>query len=243
MYPSTERPFSRISSQHRRALRGGQFVEEDVVALQRDEHRHAERLLDGRDDAGQERVGEQHHVRLLVRQELDELLDLLRLLPVRALQHGDREVAEFAVLGADREPRHPLEQPAEVEEPVEQPGRVAEQPELLFEVDVDAAEEDAPLRRVGLVGADGGVGGDEQRVVAEGAQGGDERVVAHATAAVHARGPGGDERDPHPQPRPGILGRSRRAFTPECQGLKPLAITGDPFRVTRQGFGPRRGHR
>src|SRR5213076_1660838 len=57
-------------------------------------------------------------------------------------------------------------------------------------------EEDAPLADVRLVGADRGVGGDEQGVVAEPAQRRDEGVVAHATAAVHA-GAGGDERDPH----------------------------------------------
>jgi len=41
--------------------------------------------------------------------------------------------------------RRRLRERGEVEQAVDEPGRVAEQRELLLEVDVDAAEEDAPL--------------------------------------------------------------------------------------------------
>ena len=58
-----------------------------------------------------------------------------------------------------------------VEQPVEEPGRVAEQPALLLQVDVDAAEEDAVLADVVLVGADRRVGRDQQGVVARAAAG------------------------------------------------------------------------
>ena len=44
---------------------------------------------------------------------------------------------------------------------------MAEEPELLLEVDVDAAEEDAMLADIVLVGADGRVGRDQHRVVAQ----------------------------------------------------------------------------
>ena len=66
---------------------------------------------------------------------------------------------------------------------------------FLLQIDVDAAEEDALLADVLLVGADGRVGGDEQGVVAAARQGGDQRVVVHAAAAEHAGGAGGDVGD------------------------------------------------
>src|SRR5262249_20082655 len=72
------------------------------------------------------------------------------------------------------------------------PGGVAEQPELLLQVDVDAAEEDAALAHVLLVGADGRVGGHQERVVALAGQGGGQGVVMHAGAAEHAGGARGD---------------------------------------------------
>ena len=167
MKPSTAAQFSRISSTHARRSALGQRLEEDVVALKRDEDRHAERSLQCRNHAREQGVGQHDDVGLdLGREPADELRDLLPLLAVLPSEHGDGQVAELAVLASDGEPRHPAQQPAEVEQPVEEPRRVAEQPELLLQVDVDAAEEDAALADVVLVGADRRVGGDEQRVVA-----------------------------------------------------------------------------
>ena len=122
--------------------------------------------------AGEEDVGQVDDLRLdLVRQPVDELGDLLALLAVFALEHGDGQVAQVLGLRLDGEARHPAQQPRGVEQAVEEPGRVAEQAELLLQVDVDAAEEDALLADVLLVGADGRVGRDEQRVVARAARG------------------------------------------------------------------------
>jgi hypothetical protein len=77
---------------------------------------------------------------------------------------------------------------------------VAKEPELLLEVDVDAAEEDAILADVGFVCANGSVGRDEDRVMPEFAERGDECVVAQTTAALHPGRAGGDGSDAHPDP-------------------------------------------
>src|SRR5262249_12317722 len=77
---------------------------------------------------------------------------------------------------------------------------------------VDAAEEDALLADVRLVGADGRVGRDEQGVVAGGDKGRHERVVVHARAAEHARGAGGDVGDAHGGPY--VTSRGLPAFAP-----------------------------
>src|SRR5262249_56490663 len=90
---------------------------------------------------------------------------------------------------------HPAQQTTAVEQAVEGPGSVAEQGELLLQVDVDAAEEDALLADVRLVGADGGVRRDQQDVVALADEFRSKSVVVHAAAAVHARGTGGDITD------------------------------------------------
>ena len=181
------------------AERLGQRLGEDVVALERAEDRHARQArLQAEDHAGEQGVGEVDDFGAdLVAEPAGDLVDLLALLARAALEHGDGQVAEVFGARADGEARHPAQHRGEVEEAIDEPGRVAEQGELLLEVDVDAAEEDALLADVLLVGADGGVGRHEQRLVAGPGEGGHERVVAHARAAEHAGGPGGDVDDPH----------------------------------------------
>src|SRR5437764_8544844 len=83
-----------------------------------------------------------------------------------------------------------------------------EQPKLLLQVDVNAAEKDPLLTYAGFVGAHGSVRGDQERIMSLRSQCGHERVVVHATAAVHARGAGSDVSDLH-GPIPGAF----QAFT------------------------------
>ena len=128
---------------------------------------------------------------------MDQLGDLLALVAEFASEHRNGEIAQPLGLRLDGEARHPAEQARGVEHAVEQPGRVPEEGQLLLQEDIDAAEEDAPLADVRLIGADRRVGGHEQGVVAEAAEGGGEGVVVQAGAAEHARRPGGDRRDPH----------------------------------------------
>src|SRR5215831_12387995 len=103
-----------------------------------------------------------------------------------------------------------------------------EEGELLLEVDVDAAEEHAARADVLLVGADGGVGGDQERVVAQGLQGGGQGVVAHAAAAEVPRGAGGDVRDPH-GPAPSHSWRvSARGSGSQNEATNPARYTKQP---------------
>ena len=95
-----------------------------------------------------------------------EFGDLFTLFAVFALEHGDGQVAQVFGPRLDGESRHPAQQRRGVEEAVEEPGRMAEQAPFLLQIDVDAAEEDALLADVFLVGADRRVAGDEQGVVA-----------------------------------------------------------------------------
>src|SRR5262249_31745778 len=78
----------------------------------------------------------------------------------------------------------------------------------------------ALLADVLLVGGDGGVGGDEKRVVAELAQGGDQGVVVQAAAANHAGGASGDVRDAHRY----SFNRDAERQRSGARGAKPQAI-------------------
>ncbi len=105
---------------------------------------------------------------------------------VLAAQRRNRQPAELLGLHAELQPRQPTQQPRGIEQPIDEPGRVAEQREPFLQVDVDAAEQNAFLADVGLVGADGRVGGNEKHFGAELQHRGGQRVVVQAGSAVHA---------------------------------------------------------
>src|SRR5262249_52829680 len=86
---------------------------------------------------------------------------------------------------------------AAVQESIEKPGRLAEQANLLLEIDIDAAEEDTTLADVGFIGSNGRVRRNEEGVVALCDESGHQRVIVHAAAAEHAGSAGGDVRNPH----------------------------------------------
>src|SRR5205809_4515233 len=75
-----------------------------------------------------------------------------------------------------------------------------EQRELLLQVNVDAAEEDALQADVGLVGAGRRIRRNEEGVVPHRDEARDQRVVVQAAAAIHARGAGSDVGDTHTLP-------------------------------------------
>src|SRR5688572_109597 len=83
-----------------------------------------------------------------------QLGDLFLLTPLIAAQHGEEKVAQLVGLSLRGEARHPAKQPWRVEKTIEKPGRTPEQGRLLLQVNVDAAEEDAPLTNVFLISAD-----------------------------------------------------------------------------------------
>ncbi len=79
-----------------------------------------------------------------------------------------------------------------------QPGTVAEEGELLLQIDVQRTVEDPVDADVVLVGADRRVGRDQRDLVTLPLQGSGQGVVVQARPAVHAGGAGRDVPDPHP---------------------------------------------
>ena len=132
----------------------------------------------------------------LVAQPVDELVELLALVPVRALEHRHRQPAELPGVGLHAARDEP-QQPRRLPEPVEQPRGPAEQGDVLLQVDADAAEEDALLADVLLVGPGRRVEGQEGDLVPAAGEGRRQCVVADAASAVHAARPGRDAGDSH----------------------------------------------
>jgi hypothetical protein len=112
-----------------------------------------------------------------------------------AAQHRNRHVAQELGIdrnaAAGREPDHGRRVPDEIEHR----RRLAEERDVLLQVDADAGEEDARVGDVLFVGARGRVDRQQHHVVAAGHELGRERVVAQARAAVHAPGAGGDDEE------------------------------------------------
>ena len=175
----------------------GQAAQEDVLALQGAVDGAAQGLPEGLGDADQHRVRDVDDVRAgLATQPVDELVELLALMPVRAIEHRHGQPAELTGVGLHA-PRDELEQPRRLPQPVEQPRRPAEERDVLLQVDADAAEEDPLPADVLLVGAGRRVEGQQGDVVPAPGQGRRERVVADAASAVHAAGAGRDAGDSH----------------------------------------------
>ena len=92
---------------------------------------------------------------------MDELVDFFVLMARLAAQHRDGHVPQLAGVDAHAALRQPLDEPRPVPQPIEQPGGAAKQSPFLLQVNADAAKHQSRLADVGLVGADGGVGGDD----------------------------------------------------------------------------------
>src|SRR5262249_35637061 len=116
-----------------------------------------------------------------------------------------------------------------IEQAVEQPGSMAKKGELLLQIDVDAAEKDALLADIRLVGRDRCIRRNEQRIVALALQLGDERVVVHAAAAVHPGGAGGDVGDAHGSPHETI----NRRGDGNSMSVSPLLLAAQAAKTTR----------
>ena len=147
----------------------------------------------------QQRVRDVDDVRRrLPLQPLDQLVELLLLMAVFALEHRDRHLAQHPRVGLHRPAGEGLDDRRRVPQPVEQPRRVAQKRDVLVEVDADAAEQHrVAAADVGLVGQRGRVDGHQRDVVPPAQQLRRQRVVAQARAAVHVRGPGGDRQNLH----------------------------------------------
>src|SRR5262249_39623971 len=83
------------------------------------------------------------------------------------------------------------------EQAIEEPGRMAKQTEFLLQINVDAAQEDALVADVRLIGAQRRVGGDKERIVSLTDEGGRQGVVVQAGAAEHPAGSCRDVGDLH----------------------------------------------
>ena len=173
-----------------------QFVEKDVVALEGHEHGHAELSFQRGDGAAYEEVGEADEVGLRhIAQPRDEATHFLALIAVLPFHHREGERSEF--LGADGEGARgdALDEARVVEPAVEEGGKVAEERNLLLEVDIDPAEEDLVDGAILLVDADGGVERQQGDIPPERGEAGGESVVAQAATAIHAAGAGGEVDD------------------------------------------------
>src|SRR5207247_7933507 len=115
--------------------------------------------------------------------------------------------AKLLGLGRRGEARRPAQQARRIDYVVEEPRCMTKERRFLLQIDVDAAEEDALLADVVLVGADRRVERDKQGVVPRSGQSGRQGVVVHATAAEHAGGTGGNVGDFHGS----ILKRNRQS--------------------------------
>ena len=174
------------------------MFEEDVLPLQGAADRAADRLLERGRQRDQHGIGDVDHVRLRLRaQPVNELVELLPLMAVPALQNRYGQLAQLLRLRLHTALRDRAQQPRRLPQAVEQPGRAAKEAGVLLQVDADAAEEDPVLADAGLVGARGRVERHEEHIVPELSQGLREGVVADAASAVHAAGAGGNRNDAH----------------------------------------------
>lgn len=180
-----------------RAVRRRQAVEEDVLAREAAKQRHVQRRLQAPRQSDEHQVGEVNEIGPELAQTDHELLQLFALGAAFAGEDSGRQFPQLCRACAGGQAPDRAQQGRGVEEPIEQPRRVAEKRAGLLEIDVDAAVVDMRRAGVGLVGADGRVERDEDGVAALRAQRGGQPAIVQATAAVHARGPGGEMDDSH----------------------------------------------
>src|SRR6185437_5876853 len=134
----------------------------------------------------------------LLRQPADQFVQFTRLIPFLTPQHGDCKIAD--VLGArpGSLARRPFQQGRRFQQAMEPSRRVTEERPLLFEVNVDAAEENRRAAAlILLVQRHWQIKGDHQDFLTLLTQRGDKRVVAETVSAVHAARAGGDLDDVH----------------------------------------------
>ena len=190
-----------------RAVGLAQRAEEEVLALERADDGPAQRALERRGHADEQRVRQDDEVEgrqaVEVAEELAELLGLEALL---ALEGRDGERPELVGVHREAAPGGRLDDRGRVPEAVEDGRGLAEERHVLLEVDADPPEEDVPVADVRLVGEGGRVDGEEQHVVLAGEELRGERVVAQAAAAVHPARARGDLEEAHAQFPPGIGG-------------------------------------
>ena len=130
-------------------------------------------------------------------QPVGQLVQFLALRPLRALENGDRHLAQVFRTRLDRELRCPTQQPGPVQQAIEQPWGVAEQADLLLQEDVDTAIEHPVQADVFFVRTDRGVGWNQPDIVSQLDQRRRQRIVTQAVPADHATGSRGDVGDLH----------------------------------------------
>ena len=86
-------------------------------------------------------------------QPVHELVELLPLAAVPALEHRDGELPQLLGLRLHAALRDRPQQPRRLPQAIDQPGRAAEEPRVLLQVNADPAEEDPVLADARLVGA------------------------------------------------------------------------------------------
>ncbi len=142
------------------------LVEEQVLALQAADHRHAQLPFQLAGEAGEHRVGQVDDVRAeVVAQPGHQLLQLAGLKSLFALEDRVGERSQLGGVGRGTEAGGAADQAGAVEQPGQQAREMAEDRSHLLQVDVQRTVEDAAVAHVRQVGAQRGVGGHEDRVV------------------------------------------------------------------------------
>ena len=211
--------------QHARPILLSQPLDEDVLTLQRTAHRTPQRLFERSHQRDQQRVGDVDHVGLrLAAQPVHELRKLFLLQPVLALEHGQGQLTEESWRSLDAPARDGAQEPGGLPQPIEQPWGLAEQRDVLFQVDADASEEDPMLADVRLIGRQRGVRGHERDVVTARQQRRGKRVVAYAAAAIHTARAGRDVGDLQASRLPHDEGFTAQPVLPKGLGVGGSAL-------------------
>ncbi len=152
----------------------------------------------------EQRIRDTNHVRLrLCLEPREEFIQFARLSPLLAAQHGEQHVANVGRARAGGPARGPSQQLAgrqQVPQPIR---RLSEQRGFLFEINVDAAEENGRAGAlVFLVEGERQVERHHRHVVAHPPELGHQRVVAETVPAIHRAGAGGDLDEIHREARP-----------------------------------------
>ena len=173
-----------------------QPFDEQVLARERAHDRAAELAHERRRERDEQGRRQHHDVegRLLF-QVAQQLLELLGLVARFAPQHRDRHVAQELGVDRDAAAGRRADHRRRVPDEVEDRRRLAEEREVLLEVDADPGEENVRVGDVLLVDARRSVDRQQHHVVAARHELRGERVVAQARAAVHPPGSGGDRED------------------------------------------------
>ena len=177
----------------------GQAIQKSVLALQHANDWRAKLGFEAAHHAEQQRSGQTNHVRVgLGFEPGGEFIQLARLVAVLAAQHGKGQLAQVLGSGLGRLTGRPFQQAVRGQKVMEPAWRLAEEGGLLFQINVDAAEEDGrACALIGFIQRERQVKRNHHDLMAQGAEFSDQGVVAEAQPAIHRTGAGSKLNDVH----------------------------------------------